>query len=123
VTKPKAKRVLIVEDEVLVAMHLEDLLTEMGHQVIGSCGRLNEAMALARDAEIDFAVLDINLAGAQSFPVADILRQRGIPFVFTSGYGSEGLVDDYHAETTLRKPYEPQALKHVIERIFPEITR
>ena len=115
----KAKRVLIVEDESLVALHLEDLLTEMGHQVVGPAGRINEALELASVSDIDFAVLDINLAGAPSFPVADILRDRGIPFAFATGYGTEGLIDGYRHETTLRKPYEAGDLEHAIAKVFP----
>ncbi|MHC2301487.1 response regulator [Rhizobium mongolense] len=101
-----AIRILIVEDEYLVALHLEDLLTEMGHRVLSSASRINEALHLARTCEIDFAVLDVNLSGTQSFTVAQVLRERGIPFVFATGYGSDGLIDGYHHETALRKPYE-----------------
>lgn len=123
VAKQAAKRVLIVEDEFLVAMHLEDILMEMGHEVVSIASRIHEAMKLARERDIDFAVLDINLAGTQSFPVADILRARGIPFVFASGYGAEGLIDGYRHETALRKPYEERELANAIERAIPSITR
>jgi CheY-like chemotaxis protein len=94
------------------------LLTELGHQVIETASRIDEAVGFAQAAEIDFAVLDINVAGVQSFPVAEILRQRGIPFVFASGYGSEGLVDGYNHETVLRKPYEVQDLKQAIAAVI-----
>ncbi|MEB3047472.1 response regulator [Rhizobium mulingense] len=67
-----AIRILIVEDEYLVALYLEDLLTEMGHRVLYSASRINEALHLARTCEIDFAVLDVNLAGTQSFTVAQV---------------------------------------------------
>jgi DNA-binding response OmpR family regulator len=113
---------LIVEDEFLVALHLEDVLTGMGHQVVGPCTRIQAAMAVARERSIDFAVLDINVAGTPSFPVADILRQRGIPFVFASGYGFEGLVDGYRNETALRKPYVVEELRGAIARVFPELS-
>lgn len=118
-----ARRILIVEDEYLVALYLEELLTEMGHQVIGIASRITEALEISRDAEIDFAVLDINLAGTQSFAVADVLRQRDIPFVFASGYGNDGLVDGYRHETVLRKPYEPQHLKEAIAAVVPPFNR
>lgn len=118
-TTPKAARILIVEDEFLVALHLEDLLTELGHRVVGSARRFNEALELARRSEIDFAVLDINLAGTQSFPIADVLRQRGIPFVFATGYGAEGLADRYRAETALPKPYDTAELAQAIARALP----
>jgi len=95
-------------------MHLESLLIDMGHQVIETASRIAEAVEFAQGAEIDFAVLDINLAGMQSFPVAEILRQRNIPFVFASGYGSGGLVEGYRQETILRKPYELNDLKQAM---------
>ena len=110
----RAARVLIVEDEFLISLHLEDLLIGMGHQVIAVASRLIEAVECARVVEIDFAILDINLAGAQSFQVADILRQRNIPFVFASGYGNEGLRDGYRHETVLRKPFELLDLEQAI---------
>jgi DNA-binding NtrC family response regulator len=122
-TYRKAKRILIVEDEFLVAMLLGDLLTEMGHHVIGPCSRVEEAMELVREGNIDFAVLDINLAGARSFPVADILRQCGISFVFASGYGIEGLVDGYRDEAILRKPYEVEEVRRVIAQALPGSSR
>jgi CheY-like chemotaxis protein len=115
----EVKRILIVEDEFLIAMELEDLLTGMGHRIVGPASRMSEAMEFALGADIDFAVLDINIAGTQSFPVADILRERGIPFVFASGYGSDGLMDGYRHEATLRKPYEPREIRRAIERAFP----
>ena len=113
-----AKRVLIVEDDVLIALHLEDLLTALGHEVVGQATRVEKAMEIVRDCDIDFAVLDINVAGTQSFPVADILRQRGIPFAFASGYGSEGLMDGYRDFPALRKPYSQEDLEGTIAQVF-----
>jgi CheY-like chemotaxis protein len=110
------RRILVVEDEVLVGMYLEDLLTGMGHHVVGPAARLSEAMKLAREENIDFAVLDMNLAGVQSYPVADILRQRGIPFVFATGYGGEGVAEEYRCESTLCKPYTSRELEEVVAK-------
>lgn len=109
-----AKRVLIVEDEVLLAMHLEDLLTALGHEVVGHAARIDMAMKLARESDIDFAILDINVAGSTSFPVAEILGQRGIPFAFATGYGAEGLRDGYRDCPVLRKPYSQEDLERTI---------
>ncbi len=110
----KTKRILIVEDEFLVAMLLEDLLTEMGHKVVECITRVDEAVKYANQADVDFAILDINLGGVKSFPVAEILRRRGIPFVFASGYGSDGLTNAFEDELVLQKPYEPHELKRAI---------
>lgn len=117
-TGQTAKRVLIVEDEVLIAMNLEDMLNELGHEVVGQTTRIDKAMELARESDIDFAVLDINLAGKKSFPVADILRQRGIPFAFATGNGPEGLMDGYRDLPVLQKPYAQEDLKRTIALVF-----
>jgi DNA-binding response OmpR family regulator len=109
------KKILVVEDEILVAMFLEDLLIGMGHEVVGPASRLATAMEYARDSAIDFAVLDVNLAGETSFPVAELLRERGVPFVFATGYGTEGMAAGHCDERTLRKPYAAEDLRLAIE--------
>ncbi|MFI0847533.1 response regulator [Mesorhizobium sp. IMUNJ 23232] len=105
-----------MEDEVLLAMQLEDMLVEMGHVVVNIATRVPEAVKLARDADIDFAVLDINVAGTKSFSVADVLRSRCIPFVFATGYGSAGLKEGYRDAATLQKPYEASDLTEALDR-------
>lgn len=117
-TGQTAKRVLIVEDDVLLAMHLEDLLIALGHEVVGQATRIDMAMELARECDIDFAVLDINVAGTKSFPVADVLRQRGIPFAFATGYGAEGVMDGYRNYPALQKPYAQEDLERTIAQVF-----
>jgi DNA-binding response OmpR family regulator len=116
-TTREARRVLIVEDEFLVAMLLEDLLSEMGHRVVACVAQVDEATKLADEADIDFAILDINLGGVKSFPVAEILRRRRIPFMFATGYGTDGLAREYHNELTVRKPYEPRELERAIAEV------
>ena len=98
-------RVLIVEDEMLVAIHIEDMLLDLGHEVTAIAGRLAGALTLAADAELDAAILDVNLAGEQSFPVADILARRGIPFLFATGYGLQGVEERFRSRTVLQKPF------------------
>lgn len=98
----------------LLAMHLEDLLTALGHEVVGQAAHIDMAMEMARHSDIDFAVLDINVAGTKSFPVADILRQRGIPFAFATAYGAEGLMDGYRDSPALQKPYGQDDLERTI---------
>jgi CheY-like chemotaxis protein len=82
------KRVLVVEDEMTIALLIEDMLTDLGHEVVGLAMRLPQAMELAATAIVDLAILDVNLDGRMSFPVADLLSARGVPFVFATGYGS-----------------------------------
>jgi CheY-like chemotaxis protein len=110
-------RVLLVEDEVIVAMYVEDVLSELGYQVVGIASHLDQALALARDSTFDIAVLDINLAGEMSFPVADVLRERRIPFLFVSGYTSGGLTEEYRSEPRLRKPFRTPDLAKAIKQL------
>lgn len=113
-----AKRILIVEDEILLALYLEDVLNALGHEIVVHASRVDMAISLARDSDFDFAILDINVAGSLSFPVADILRQRGIPFAFATGYGTEGLKDGYRDALVLRKPYSQHDLEETIASVF-----
>ena len=90
-------RILIVEDEALVAMLIEDVLADLGHEVVGVAGRLDQALTLAREREMDFAILDLNLNGLNTYAIADVLKQRGVPFIFATGYGSGGVDDAWQS--------------------------
>jgi CheY-like chemotaxis protein len=107
-------RVLVVEDEMMVSMLIEDMLGELGCLVVGPASRLDEAMALAREAEIDCAVLDVNLGGQPIFPLADLLRERGAPFAFATGYGDAGLRDVDRGSPVLQKPFREGDLARVL---------
>ena len=111
------RRALVVEDEIMVAMYVEDLLTELGFEVAGIATGLDQALPLAREGSFDFAVLDINLAGQLSFPIADVLRERGIPFLFASGYGSKGLIEAYRSTIRIQKPFVRRDLAQAIAKI------
>ena len=114
---PKAERplqVLVVEDEMTIAMLIEDILIEIGHEVVELAMRLPRATELARSAEFDLALLDVNLDGRKSFPVADILLERGIPFIFATGYGASGLDPAYARHPVLTKPFLVEDLKVAI---------
>jgi CheY-like chemotaxis protein len=105
------RRILIVEDEALVALQLEDMLAELGHEVAASCARLDEAVATARTVACDVAVLDINLSGQKSFPVAEALKSRGLPFFFATGYGASILPPGLVGTRVLHKPYSLEDLE------------
>ena len=100
-------KVLVVEDEALVAMLLEDMLTDHGCEVVGAASRLSQALELVGDPSLDFdaAILDVNLGGDPIFPVAEALAARGAPFVFATGYGAAGLPDSWRDRPTLQKPF------------------
>lgn len=112
-------RVLVVEDEMLVAMNIEDMLLDLGHEVAGLASRLEPALSLASEGRFDLAMLDVNLAGQPSFPVADILIARGIPFLFATGYGAKGIAPAYRGHPVLQKPFRERDLGEALMRITP----
>ncbi|MCK1449728.1 response regulator, partial [Bradyrhizobium sp. 35] len=90
-------KVLLVEDEGLVALMLEDMLEELGLKVVASAAHVQKACELATTASFDLALLDVNLAGELVFPVARILRERRIPFLFSTGYGGPPLEEEFNS--------------------------
>ena len=112
----RTRRILIVEDETMIAMMVEDFLTELGWDVVGPAGSLDSALAMAKDADIDAAVLDVNLNGRDSFAAADILGGRNIPFVFASGYGSDGIAHRFRDVPILTKPFHRDDLDRALCR-------
>jgi CheY-like chemotaxis protein len=109
-------RVLVVEDDAMLAMALELSLSDLGCEVVGLASCLADAIPLAREAVIDGAILDVNLAGEKVYPIADILAARNIPFVFATGYGSAGLRDCDRTRPVLQKPYELGHLAKIASR-------
>lgn len=104
----------------MIAMLLEDMLVGMGHEVVASARRLAEGVELARTSSIDVAVLDVNIDGQQSFPIAETLRDRAIPFLFVTGYGRKGVGPLYKNVPVLTKPYSEPSLKSVLNGILAE---
>ncbi len=107
-------RVLVVEDEMLVSMLVEDMLADFGCSVVGPAPDLEEAMSLASTADIDAALLDVNVAGKPIFPVADALKARGVPFAFASGYGAAGVEGDHRGAPVLQKPFRQSDLERAL---------
>jgi len=111
------RRALVVEDEVLVAMLVEEMLGDLGCEVAALSTHLDEALRLAKGDNFDFAVLDINLNGTRSFPIADLLADRGVPFLFATGYGA-GILPERHAKAViLHKPYSLDDLRAALARL------
>jgi CheY-like chemotaxis protein len=107
-------RVLIVEDEYFLAQDLADRFQNLGAEVIGPAGTVAEALRLAKRADIDGAVLDVNLRGERVYPVADLLLQKHTPFVFASGYGGELEPDAYSEVPRCIKPVDFAALTQAL---------
>ena len=113
---------LIIEDEMILAVELESMLKDLGHQVVGIASRLDEAVEMATATDFDIAILDLNLAGEMSGPLADLLVELGKPFVISTGYGKDELDPRYVGRPVLSKPYDEQTLVHVLERVFEEVS-
>ena len=110
-------RVLIVEDEMTIAFMVEDMLTDLGHEVVEVAMRLPEALEAACRIDVDFAILDVNLDGLRSFPVADVLAGRAIPFAFATGYGAAGIDEAYRGAPVLAKPFMLGDLRKLVAQI------
>jgi DNA-binding response OmpR family regulator len=111
-------RVLVVEDEMLLAMLMEDTLADFGCDVVGPVARIADGIRLASSERLDGAILDINVAGVEVFPIARELAQRGIPFVFVSGYEYAKLPQEWRNRPTLQKPFQPQELAQRMAKAF-----
>ncbi|MBQ1562733.1 MAG: response regulator [Caulobacter sp.] len=116
--RPEPLRVLVVEDELFVAMLVEDLLSDLGCEVVGPAASASEAVRLAERESFDLALLDVNLGdGETSFRTAEILRERGVAFAFVTGYGDQGVRPDLRDAPIVSKPIDPRQLARVIDRI------
>ncbi|MBC9033815.1 response regulator [Sphingomonas sp. JC676] len=114
----EGRRVLVVEDEMTIALVIEEALSDLGVQVVGPASRLDMALRLAREERIDAAILDVNIRGGNSYPIADILTERGIPFLFCSGYGEWALEERHRERPRLTKPYSSKDLESRVLELF-----
>lgn len=112
--------VLIVEDEALIAMLLEEMLDTRGYNVAAHASTLAEGETMASSLDLDVAILDVSLAGEAVFPVAELLSNRGIPFVFTTGYGAVGIPAAWANRPVFGKPYDIEPLIETLQQLVPE---
>jgi len=110
-----ARRVLIVEDDVMIRMLIEDMLLDLGFAVAGQAAKVQEALAAVSSTAIDVAILDVNLSGETTGPVAEALAARGTPFVFATGYGEHGLPAQFRNRPLLKKPFQIDGLKRMLD--------
>jgi DNA-binding response OmpR family regulator len=115
------RRVLIIEDEMLIALMLQDMLEDVGLIIAGVASSLTGGLDLARSADAQLAILDINLNGEEAYPIADVLRGRGIPFIFSTGYGTGNTKADIYAVPQVVKPYQQDVLRVAIEAAFAPV--
>lgn len=111
------KRILVVEDEMIVAMLIEDILSDAGATVVGPAARVSRALDLLGGGGVDAALLDVNLAGEMTTPVAEELRRLGIPFAFATGYGAAGVPEGFAGQPLLQKPFQ----EHDLNRVMAEV--
>lgn len=111
---PADLRILLVEDEAIIAMTAEDMLADIGCTVVETATTLSDALRMAEGDGFDIALLDVNLAGEDSGPVADRLKALGKPFLFTTGYGSSGMNTTHVDVPVVMKPYQISQLEEGI---------
>jgi CheY-like chemotaxis protein len=107
-------RVLVVEDEAAISLLLEDMLLDLGCEVVGPAGRLATALDLAANEAFDLAILDVNIAGESIYPLVETLEARKVPFVFSTGYGSGGIKDAYRDRPVVQKPFAQADLRQTL---------
>jgi DNA-binding response OmpR family regulator len=110
-------RVLIVDDEALIAMMLSDLLTEYGHETVGPAHSEGQALELVRSTPIDAAILDVTLGDQDCFEVARALGERGIPFAFATGHGAQSMPDAFRSLKTVSKPFDFEVVRKLIDEL------
>lgn len=113
----EGRRVLLVEDESLVAMMAEDMLLDLGCDVVVAM-RLDQALTQLKSGAFDLAVLDVNLGSTHSYPVADALFDLCVPFMFATGYGLEGVEPAYRGVPVVQKPYHLAQMQHLLEHLM-----
>ena len=110
-------RVFLVEDEAMIRMMVVDMIEELGHVVAAEAGQIDQALELAQSAEFDLAILDVNLNGKVITPVAELITARGRPIIFATGYGSEGVPEEFRGLPALQKPFRLEVLAALIDEV------
>lgn len=114
-TRPVGCSVFLVEDEVMIRMMVADMLEELGYRIAAEAGEVSEALKLVQVTDFDVAILDVNVNGKVITPVAELIKAKGRPFIFATGYGSSGLPEEYRDRPALQKPFQLETLAQVID--------
>ncbi|HRO00120.1 response regulator [Nitrobacter sp.] len=112
--KPPGGSVFLVEDEVMIRMMVADMLEELGYSIAAEAGDIEQALQLARTTNFDIAILDVNVNGKLISPVAEVIEGRNRPFIFATGYGTQGLPPEYRNRPSVQKPFQMDGLDAVI---------
>src|SRR5688572_19846829 len=108
------RRILVVEDEFLIRMLLEDMLTDLGYDLVGMAGRVDEAAVRAQHKAFDLAPLDLSVGGQDAYPGARVIGNRDLAFIFVTGYGGRGLPDNCPNRPTVQKPFQLDELRRML---------
>jgi DNA-binding response OmpR family regulator len=114
--KPPGGSVFLVEDEAMIRMMVADMLEELGYSIAAEAGEIEQALKLAHTTDFDIAILDVNVNGKLISPVAEVIEARNRPFIFATGYGTQGLPPEYRDRPALQKPFQMENLAAMIER-------
>lgn len=114
----QAPKVFIVEDETMLAMLIELMLDDMGYATVFHASSLDDGIEYARAGDFDVAILDINIVGGNSFPIAAAIETRGIPFIFCSGYGRLGMPEPWTDHICVAKPFSSEQLEEVLGNLL-----
>ena len=121
-SQPTGGSVFLVEDEVMIRMMVADMLEELGYSVAAEAGEIAEAIRLAESTEFDIAILDVNVNGKVISPVAEVIQKRDRPFIFATGYGAQGLPEEFRDRPTLQKPFQMDTLARVLANTLKKAT-
>jgi len=121
-TRPAGCSVFLVEDEVMIRMMVADMLEELGYGVAAEAGEISEALRLVQTTDFDLAILDVNVNGKVITPVAELIKSKGRPFIFATGYGSSGLPPEYRDRPALQKPFQLETLAQMIDSTLKSAT-
>ena len=116
-------RILIVEDEPLIGMDIESTVETLGHEVIGPVAELTTALALAADCTIACAILDINIRGGKSYPIIELLLNRGVPVLLLTGCGGQTLPEHLQEQTRLSKPFTCARLEEELHKLCAKVSQ
>ena len=108
------RRVLVVEDEMMIAMLIEDMLDEFSCKLVGPATNVPRALELIAKENVEIAVLDLNLGGEDTYAIAEALQQKNVPFIFATGYGSTGVRQEYGNRQVLQKPFQARDLENAL---------